>query len=65
MIVVATLENTLGRTSLAPSIAACKFDLPIRRCSKMFSPITMPSSTTIPTAIKKANMVNMFSVSPV
>ena len=31
MMVVATLENTLGRTSVAPSIEACKFDLPIRR----------------------------------
>jgi hypothetical protein len=43
------IEMIVKPTSLAPSSAACIFDLPIRRWRTMFSIITMASSTTKPT----------------
>ena len=61
-IVVATDATTEGSTSWAPSTAASKRVLPIWRCVKMFSPITMASSTRMPRAIRKANMESMFMV---
>ena len=62
MTVVRTLEMTLGTTSTVPSIAAAVRLLPIRRCRSTLSLITMASSTTIPIAIRKANMESMLSV---
>ena len=60
--VVNTLEITLGTTSTVPSIAACTRGLPIRRCRSTLSLTTIASSTTIPIAIRKANIESMLSV---
>ena len=60
--VVSTLEMTLGITSTVPSIAAAERLLPIRRCRSTLSLTTMASSTSMPTAIRKANIESMLSV---
>ena len=60
--VVSTLEITLGTTSTVPSIAAAVRLLPIRRCRSTLSLTTIASSTTMPIAIRKANIESMLSV---
>ena len=60
--VVSTLEMTLGITSTVPSIAAAERLLPIRRCRSTLSLTTIASSTTMPIAIRNANIESMLSV---
>ena len=60
--VVSTLEITLGTTSTVPSMAAVTRFLPMRRCRSTLSLTTMASSTTIPIAIRNANIESMLSV---
>ena len=47
-IVVVTEVTMAGKTSIVPSTAAFIGDLPISKCWKIFSAITIPSSTRIP-----------------
>ena len=60
--VVSTLEITLGTTSTVPSIAAVVRLFPMRRCRSTLSLTTIASSTTMPIAIRKANIDSMLSV---
>jgi len=50
--------------SRAPVMAAGKKSMPCWRCSKMFSPTTMASSTTIPGATKKATKEIVLILTP-
>ncbi len=51
-------------TSFAPSMAACVKGIPPWRFSKMFSPATIASSTTMPSAMMKAKSEIMLIVTP-
>jgi hypothetical protein len=63
-IVVITDEHTDGRTSMVPSIAACFAVFPFSKCAYMFSAITIPSSTRIPTTRIIPNKDIIFMVIP-
>ena len=60
--VVITPDTTDGSTSAVPSIAACTRPFPILRWRSTLSLTTIASSTSMPTAIRKANIESMLSV---
>ena len=61
-IVVITPETTEGTTSAVPSIAAWIGPFPIFRWRSTLSLTTIASSTSIPTAMRKANIESMLRV---
>ena len=60
--VVITPDTTDGSTSAVPSIAAWVGPFPILRCRSTLSLTTIASSTSMPTAMRNANIESMLSV---
>ena len=64
MTVVRTPTHMGPATPRAPRIAASRAPLPFSRSAAMFSPTTTASSTTMPTSMNRAKIVNTFRVRP-